>query len=142
MSNISLDMLTSAWQYRIVQQAFQVAPGPIYQGQAPICDPKYRAFIRKQASVVSGYGGCVCCHTPGGSQTMTVLVKPVVRQSACQDRGVPLIVTLHPRHLEVRPKGTRQRYTLGYDAILWQAVKRAVDERRREKSQARKGRRA
>ena len=71
---------------------------------------------------------------------MTKLTKPVTRESACMDRGIPLIVTLHPRHLEVRPKGTRQRYTIGYDACLWIAVKRELEERRREK-QSRKGRR-
>jgi hypothetical protein len=71
---------------------------------------------------------------------MTVLTKPVTRQSACLDRGVPLIVTLHPRHLEVRVKGTRRRYTIAYDACLWLAVKREADEQRREKLQARKGR--
>jgi hypothetical protein len=58
------------------------------------------------------------------------------------DRGKPLIVTLHPRHLEVRPKGTRQRYTISYDACLWLAVKRVIEEQRKEKRQARKGRRS
>ena len=72
---------------------------------------------------------------------MTQLTKPVTRESACLDRRRPLIVTLHPRHIEVRPKGTRQRYTLGYDCILWLAVKRELEEKRREKQQARKGRR-
>jgi hypothetical protein len=67
---------------------------------------------------------------------MTLLTKPVTRESACLDRGRPLIVTLHPRHLEVRPKGTRQR------ACLWLAVKREADERHQEKRQARKGRRS
>jgi hypothetical protein len=72
---------------------------------------------------------------------MTHLTKPVSRESASMDRGVPLIVTLHPRHLEVRPKGTRQRYTIGYEACLGIAVKRHLEEKRREKQQARKGRR-
>lgn len=72
---------------------------------------------------------------------MTLLTKPVSRESAAMDRGKPLMVTLHPRHLEIRPKGTRQRYTLGYEAILWLAVKRQLDEQRREKIKARKERR-
>lgn len=72
---------------------------------------------------------------------MTKLTKPVIRESACLDRGIPLIVTLFPRHLEVRPKGTRQRYTIGYDACLWIAVKRELEEKRREKAHSRKGRR-
>lgn len=68
---------------------------------------------------------------------MTLITTPVTRESACVDHGKPLIVTLHPRHLEVRPKGTRQRYTISYDACLWLAVKRRFEEKQREK-QARK----
>jgi hypothetical protein len=70
---------------------------------------------------------------------MTKLTKPVTRESACTERGVPLIVTLCPRHLEVRVKGRRKHYTISYDACLWLAVKREADEARREK-QIRKGR--
>lgn len=70
---------------------------------------------------------------------MTLLTKPVSRESAATDRGKPLIVTLFPRWLEIRPKGTRQRYTIGYEAALWLAVKRQVEEQRREKIRARKG---
>jgi hypothetical protein len=44
-------------------QAFQVATNPIYKGVKPARDKKYLAFIRTQASVVSGYGGCDACHT-------------------------------------------------------------------------------
>ncbi len=66
---------------------------------------------------------------------MTKLTKPVSRESACLERGVPLIVTLHPRFLEVRRKGTRQRYTISYDACLWLAVKRDLEEQRREKAE-------
>jgi hypothetical protein len=72
---------------------------------------------------------------------MTCLTKPAIRESARIDRGVPLVVTLHPRHLEVRPKGTRQRSTIGYDACLWIAVKRDLEKMRREKQLVRKGRR-
>ena len=68
-----------------------------------------------------------------GGAPMTLLTKPVTRESACMDRGKPLIVTLYPRHLEVRPKGTRQRYTISYDACLWLAVKRIIEEQRRER---------
>jgi len=71
---------------------------------------------------------------------MTLLTKPVTRASAACDRGKPLIVTPHPRHLEIRPKGTRTRYTIGYEAALWLAVKRQLEERRREKAAARKAR--
>ena len=69
---------------------------------------------------------------------MTVLTKPVSRESACFDRGRPLVVTLHPRHLEIRPKGTRRRYTIAYDAALWYAVKRELELKRREQAEAKK----
>ena len=73
---------------------------------------------------------------------MTRLTKPVIRESVCMDRGVPLIVTLHSRYLEVRPKGMTQHYILGYDSCLWIAIKRDVEKMRREKEQqTRKGRR-
>ena len=71
---------------------------------------------------------------------MTRLEKPVTRESASMDRGRPLVVTLHPRHLEVRPKGTRRSYTITYDACMWLAVKREADEKRRGKQQTRRGR--
>ena len=69
---------------------------------------------------------------------MTKLTKPVTRESASMDRGRPLIVTLHPRHLEIRPKGTRHKYAISYDACVWLAVKRDMEEKRREKLAAKK----
>jgi hypothetical protein len=65
---------------------------------------------------------------------MTVLTKPVTRESACFDRGRPLVVTLHPRHIEIRPKGLRSRYTVSYDACMWVAIKREIENRKREKA--------
>lgn len=69
----------------------------------------------------------------------------VTRESACFDRNRPIIVTLHPRHIEVRPKGTRQHYVMSYDGILWLAVKRKADEelaeKKRKRDEARKARR-
>jgi hypothetical protein len=68
---------------------------------------------------------------------MTRLSKPVTRESATIERGRALIVTLHPRHLELRPKGTRKSYSISYDACLWLTVKREIDEQKRQR--ARKG---
>jgi hypothetical protein len=34
-----------------------------YRRSKPVRNPKYLAFIRKQASVVSGLGPCDACHT-------------------------------------------------------------------------------
>lgn len=45
--------------------AFEVRAlfGDRYQRGRPVRSPKYLAFIRRQASVVSGLGGCDPCHT-------------------------------------------------------------------------------
>lgn len=72
---------------------------------------------------------------------MTLLTKPVSRESACFDRGRPLIVTMHPRHIEVRPKGLRRAYTVGYDVCMWVALKREMEDRRQEKAAAKKAER-
>jgi hypothetical protein len=69
---------------------------------------------------------------------MTRLDKPVTRESAVFDRGRALIVSLHPRHLEIRPKGTRTRYTASYDQIMWLAVRRQHQEEQAAKAAARK----
>ena len=72
---------------------------------------------------------------------MTRITKPVSRESAVIEKGRPLVVTLHPRHLEVRLKGTRHAYTIGYDAALWWAIKREFEQQRRERAAQRNGRR-
>lgn len=63
--------------------------------------------------------------------------RPVTRETEASDRGRKLIVTLHARYIELRPKGTRQRYTMPYDAILWLAIKRKADEEWAEKKRRR-----
>jgi len=63
---------------------------------------------------------------------------PLTRETAFIDHGKPLLVTLHPRHMEMRFKGTRQRYTLAYDAALWLAARRVAEERMREKAALRR----
>lgn len=69
---------------------------------------------------------------------MTKLGKSVTRESAVFDRGRALIVTLHPRHIEVRPKGLRKSWSISYDACMWLGIKREMEEQRREKAIARK----
>ena len=44
-------------------QPMAVRSERMYSGSAPVRDPKYLAFIRRQASVVSGFGPCQACHT-------------------------------------------------------------------------------
>lgn len=65
---------------------------------------------------------------------MTRITKPVTRESESLDRRRLLIVTLHPTYLEIRPKGTRQRHTISYEACLWAAIKREIEDRKREKT--------
>lgn len=72
---------------------------------------------------------------------MTTWTKPVSRETAVSDRGRTLIATLHARHIEIRPKGLRKGYSLSYDAIMWLAIKRDLEERRREKLKAKRARR-
>lgn len=66
--------------------------------------------------------------------------RTVVRETDCCDRGTPLVVALKARYIEVRVKGGRKVYTMPYDAILWLAVKREVEEKRREKARLKKER--
>ena len=44
-------------------QPMAVGSERMYCGSRPVRDPKYLRFIRRQASVVSGFGGCDPCHT-------------------------------------------------------------------------------
>jgi hypothetical protein len=51
---------------------------------------------------------------------MTKLSKPVTRETAILERTAPIVVTLHPRYIEVRLKGTRMEDAVNvpYDAVL------------------------
>jgi hypothetical protein len=44
--------------------------------------------------------------------------KPITRETAVQERGRALVVTLHPRTIVVRLKGLRDAYTLDYETLL------------------------
>ena len=114
------------------------------RGRGPARSWRYRAWIRTLPCAACGHNRDIeAAHTgsDGGKAQKSSDYSCVPRESAAFDRGRPLIVTLHPRHLEVRPKGTRRRYTISYEACLWLAVKRELDEQRREKAAARKRRR-
>jgi hypothetical protein len=56
--------------------------------------------------------------------------KPLVRETALESRGVALVVALHPRFLEIRPKGTQEWFPVDYEAIYHLAMK--LDARQRE----------
>ena len=45
--------------------------------------------------------------------------KSVIRETASQERGDPLIVELHPRYLQIRVKGKRgEALNIEYDVLL------------------------
>lgn len=44
-------------------QPMQIRSERMYCGSAPVRDPKYLRWIKRQASVVSRFGGCDPCHT-------------------------------------------------------------------------------
>lgn len=62
--------------------------------------------------------------------------KTIKRETASFDRTDPLVIELHPKYLEIRPKGTRSGVTVDYGAIYdlgrrLQARRGAVEERKR-----------
>lgn len=48
--------------------------------------------------------------------------------------GRQLVITLHARHLELRPFGTRENYTLDYHALLQIAATRQAEKMRIERA--------
>jgi hypothetical protein len=65
--------------------------------------------------------------------------KTVKRETASLYRGRPLIVRLHPRFVEIRPKGKRTSVSVGYEAIYEFGWKVLARQQAAEKKQ-RKGR--
>ena len=49
---------------------------------------------------------------------MTKLTTPVTRETATFERTNPIIVTLHPRHIELRLKTQRKSVTVDYGTLL------------------------
>ena len=58
-----------------------------------------------------------------------ITTRPVVRETATQYRGKPLVVSIHPRMLAIRPKGTREWFAVDYEALF--DLARKLDARRR-----------
>ena len=54
---------------------------------------------------------------------MTLLSKPVTRESAVFYRGRALVVSIHPRHLEMREKGRRDILTVDFATVYEFALK-------------------
>jgi hypothetical protein len=59
---------------------------------------------------------------PGG-KVMTLATKPVTRETAAIYRHRPLVVTIKPRHLELREKGRRDTLAVDYATIYEMAMK-------------------
>ena len=57
----------------------------------------------------------------------------VVRETAALERGRPIIVELHPKHIVLRLKGLRDSHLIAYDALLWKLIKNSVDRRQSER---------
>jgi hypothetical protein len=52
--------------------------------------------------------------------------KAFSRETPVLERNRPLIVTIHPRYLEIRRKGTKESYNIPWDACFSLAAKSAV----------------
>lgn len=61
---------------------------------------------------------------------MITINRPVRRITRAVERGEPLCVELNARTLTLWIKGTRQKFTVGYDSIYWGECKKAADEAR------------
>ena len=66
---------------------------------------------------------------------MTKLTRdnPITRETTTWIRRRPLVIELHADYMLLRTKGTREQYSISYDAIFWSAVKKSVDHARAEK---------
>ncbi len=63
--------------------AYQIRTKPAYRRSKPVRSPRYLAFIRKQASVVSGLGPCEACHTGAhgaGQKSSDLAAIPLTRK--------------------------------------------------------------
>lgn len=66
--------------------------------------------------------------------------RAVMRETAFVDRK-PLCIALHAHYVELWFKGTRKRWRVTYESVLWHAVRLEAEQQRRARS-ARKRREA
>lgn len=79
----------------------------MYRGSKPVRDRKYLQFIKRQASVVSGLGGCDPCHTgPHG-----------VGQKASDLSCIPLTRKEHDQ-FDADPRGFALQHGLDIPALI------------------------
>ena len=72
---------------------------------------------------------------------MTTTDRAIKRETRETFRGKPLVIEIHPTWLSIRLKGQRARYTV-YSQMFTLGAHNAAEERRRERLEARKARRA
>lgn len=56
---------------------------------------------------------------------MRTIERTLTRETAVSDKGRPIVVTIHARYMTLRLKGTREAYTLPYDAAFSLAAKQS-----------------
>lgn len=66
----------------------------------------------------------------GGAGMMLKLnnARPLVRQTALEYRGVPLVIAMRSRMISIRPKGTHQWFDVDYETLF--DLARKLDARR------------
>jgi hypothetical protein len=69
---------------------------------------------------------------------MTLLTKPVRRETAVMYRRNPLVVTLEPRHLAIREKGRRDTLVVDYATIYEFCLKLRFRREQAEKQNMRR----
>jgi hypothetical protein len=72
---------------------------------------------------------------------MQKITRCLVRETAVSDRGRPLLIELHLGYVIFRLKGTRQRYSMDWDALYRFAQRREADRVFAERHARRKTRR-
>ena len=58
---------------------------------------------------------------------MKTISRPITRETAILDRSRPIVITIYPRFMKLHLKGTRESYTLGFDAAFSLAAKQSMD---------------
>jgi len=71
---------------------------------------------------------------------MTVLHRPVRRETAIVHRGRALVIAVHPRHIEIREKGRRDVLSVSYDVLYDFALKFRFRQQQAEKRESKKRR--
>ncbi len=72
---------------------------------------------------------------------MQKITRCLVRETAVSDRGRPLLIELHPAYVVFRLKGTRQRYSIDWEALYRLAQRREADRVLADRYAKRKARR-